>query len=345
MRRRSSISWLSACFRPLAFGDVARGLGDADDLAGGRADRGDAQRNVDGAAILAHARRLEMFNRLASAGPFDDIAYLVAPVRRDDDVDALADRFRCREAEQAFGGSVPAGNGAVQQFGDDGVVGRFHDRAEEAFAFGAEISLGSGFPAERSEQTSQLGLQADIVDEQDGEHEARGAKAVDAAEIEADVEARDVQDRRQGDVEQPGAHHHHQPDVEDGVRPAEPQHRQCSEAEAPYGRDHPEHDGRVMAAAQQDRQPVVLGGDEPGERGHRDTDRNDARNDRRAGRAPYLRLVVPCLQQAHSRGPAAEIRRARSCRARRWSAFPRRAARRARTGRERSGRGRWPPWP
>jgi hypothetical protein len=70
-----------------------------------------------------------------------------------------------------------------------------------------------------------------------------------------------------------------------------------SEAEAPYGRDHPEHDGSVMAAAQKDRQPVVLGGDEPGERGHCDTDRNDARNDGRAGRPPYLRLVVPCLRQ------------------------------------------------
>ena len=81
------------------------------------------------------------------------------------------------------------------------------------------------------------------------------------------------------------------------MRPAKPQHRQCSEAEAPYGRDHAQHDGRVMAAAQKDRQPVVLGGDEPGERGHRDTDRNDAGNDCRAGRAPYLRLVVACLQQ------------------------------------------------
>ena len=52
-----------------------------------------------------------------------------------------------------------------------------------------------------------------------------------------------------------------------------------------------------MAAAQQDRQPVVLGGDDPGERGHRNTDRNDARDDCRAGRAPYLRLAVACLQQ------------------------------------------------
>jgi len=52
-----------------------------------------------------------------------------------------------------------------------------------------------------------------------------------------------------------------------------------------------------MATAQQNRQLVVLGGDDPGERGHRDADRNDAGNDGRAGRALYLRLVVPCLQQ------------------------------------------------
>ena len=40
--------------RPLVFGGVVRGFGDADDFAGGRADRGDAQRDIDGAAILAH---------------------------------------------------------------------------------------------------------------------------------------------------------------------------------------------------------------------------------------------------------------------------------------------------
>jgi hypothetical protein len=32
--------------RPLVFGGVARGFGDADDFAGGRADRGDAQRDI-----------------------------------------------------------------------------------------------------------------------------------------------------------------------------------------------------------------------------------------------------------------------------------------------------------
>ena len=84
--------------RPLAFGDVARGLGDADDFAGGRADRGDAQRNIDAAAVLVHAHGFVMFDRLAAADPLEDAAYLVAPVRRDDDVDVLADRFGRRDS-------------------------------------------------------------------------------------------------------------------------------------------------------------------------------------------------------------------------------------------------------
>ncbi len=99
----------------------------------------------------------------------------------------LPDRFRRREAEQAFGGSVPAGNGAVQQRGDDGVVRRFHDRAEEAIAFGSKVSLRGGLQTQRSEQAGQLGLQADVIDEQYGEHETRGAEAIDAAEIETDI--------------------------------------------------------------------------------------------------------------------------------------------------------------
>jgi len=63
------------------------------------------------------------FDRLAVVDPLDDFADLRAPVRRDDDVDALADHLRCLVAEQAFGGAVPAGNGAIQQLGDDGIVG------------------------------------------------------------------------------------------------------------------------------------------------------------------------------------------------------------------------------
>ena len=64
-----------------------------------------------------------MFDLLAAADALEDVAYLRAPLRRDDDVDALADRFGRREAEQAFGGTVPAGDGSVEQFGDDRIVG------------------------------------------------------------------------------------------------------------------------------------------------------------------------------------------------------------------------------
>ena len=81
------------------------------------------------------------------------------------------------------------------------------------------------------------------------------------------------------------------------MRLADPQIDQRREAEAPRRRYHAEHQRRVMTAAQQYRQKVMLGGDDPGERGHRDSNRNDARNDRAAGRAPYFRAVVRCFQQ------------------------------------------------
>jgi len=46
-----------------------------------------------------------------------------APVKRDDDIDVLADRLSRCEAEQAFGSAVPGGDGAADGFGDDGIVG------------------------------------------------------------------------------------------------------------------------------------------------------------------------------------------------------------------------------
>src|SRR2546430_10617424 len=140
-----------------------------------------------------------MFDGLASAGPFDNIAYLVAPVRRDDDVDVPAQRFGRREAEQAFGGSVPAGNGAVQQLGDDGIVRRFHDGAEEAIAFGSKVPFRGGLQTQRAEQAGQLRLQADIVDKQYGEHVTSDAEAGYSPEIEADFEPLSVQYCRQHD--------------------------------------------------------------------------------------------------------------------------------------------------
>src|SRR3954469_21526440 len=109
--------------RPLDFGDVARGLGSADDFAGGRADRRDTQQNLDVAASLVRSRGFEMFDPLTLTDTLEDVVDLGAPVRRNDDVDPLADRFRRLETEQAFGGAIPCGNRAVERLGDDGVVG------------------------------------------------------------------------------------------------------------------------------------------------------------------------------------------------------------------------------
>ena len=64
-----------------------------------------------------------MLDPLALADTVEDVVDFGAPVRRDDDVDAAADRLGGRIAEQALGGAVPAGDGAVERLGDDGVVG------------------------------------------------------------------------------------------------------------------------------------------------------------------------------------------------------------------------------
>ena len=49
--------------RLLAFGDVMRDLGSADDLARSRPDRRDAERNLDIAPVLVHAQRFIMIDR------------------------------------------------------------------------------------------------------------------------------------------------------------------------------------------------------------------------------------------------------------------------------------------
>ena len=67
------------------------------------------------AAVLVQPQGFVMFDRFAPAYPIEDFAHLGAPVGRNDDVDAIADRLRRGESEQPFGGPVPAGDGAVQR--------------------------------------------------------------------------------------------------------------------------------------------------------------------------------------------------------------------------------------
>src|SRR3954451_12920074 len=109
--------------RPIDFGDVASGLGSADDFARGRPDRGDAQRNLDAVAVLVHARRFVLMDPLALADPVEDAADLGAPLLRDDEVDMPPDGLFRGIAEQALCGPVPGGDNAIERLADDGIVG------------------------------------------------------------------------------------------------------------------------------------------------------------------------------------------------------------------------------
>ena len=126
-----------------------------------------------------------MFDLLAAADPREDRAELRAPIRRNDDLDGLADGFSRGITEQLFGGPVPGGDGAVERLGDDGVIGRFHDGAEQVFAIGIVIPLGVGLPTQPSHHSCHPGLQADEVDQQRRQNETSGKESVDPADIKA----------------------------------------------------------------------------------------------------------------------------------------------------------------
>src|SRR5690606_1526661 len=64
---------------------------------------------------------------------------LLAPqMLGDEHEDRVADRFLGRVTEQALGGLVPAGYDRVQNLGDDGIVGRFHDGGQTGLGIGGD---------------------------------------------------------------------------------------------------------------------------------------------------------------------------------------------------------------
>ena len=64
-----------------------------------------------------------MLDRFTPAYAIEDFAHLGAPVRRDDDIDATADRFRGGKSKQTLRSPVPAVDGPIEFFCDDGIVG------------------------------------------------------------------------------------------------------------------------------------------------------------------------------------------------------------------------------
>src|SRR5204862_5668619 len=75
------------------FGDVARGFRGADDVAGRRADRNDAERYLHLTPALVQPDRLVALDLLAAADPPEDIRLFGAPLRLHDEVDLLPDGF------------------------------------------------------------------------------------------------------------------------------------------------------------------------------------------------------------------------------------------------------------
>ncbi len=127
---------------PLPLGDVAGDLRRPDDAALVVADRGDRQRDVEPAAVLGHADRLEVLDPLAAAEPLQDRALLVVPLRRDDQGDRPADGLLGRVAEEPLGPGVPRADDAVERLADDRVVGRLDDGRQPRLGLLRPLALG-----------------------------------------------------------------------------------------------------------------------------------------------------------------------------------------------------------
>jgi hypothetical protein len=83
--------------------------------------------NVEAAAVLGDANRLEVLDPFAAPEPLEDGTFLVVPLRGDDQRDRPAHGLGRRVAEHAFGPRVPTCDDALERLADDGVVGRVDD--------------------------------------------------------------------------------------------------------------------------------------------------------------------------------------------------------------------------
>ncbi|HWX82769.1 MAG TPA: hypothetical protein VNZ48_04135 [Xanthobacteraceae bacterium] len=76
-----------------------------------------------------------MIDVLAASDPAKNLAFLIMPVVWNEHRDRSADRLRGAVSEQPFRASVPAGNDALEGFGEDRVVGEPDDRGKPLRGF------------------------------------------------------------------------------------------------------------------------------------------------------------------------------------------------------------------
>ena len=119
---------LSSLARALQLCDVAGDFRGADDLAFFIFDRRNSEGNIKETSILALTYRLVMFNPLTATDTFKDYGFFVVPIGRNNEGHRPADGFIGRVAKKTLGPVVPTGDHAVEVFGKDCVIRRFHDR-------------------------------------------------------------------------------------------------------------------------------------------------------------------------------------------------------------------------
>jgi hypothetical protein len=137
-----------------------------------------------------------------------------------------------------------------------------------------------------AERARLPGIHRGRFEQQHDQDECRCDQAVDAAGVEAEIEARGVQHGTERDLEHPHAHHRHQPDVEQRAPRHLPQRDQRQDREQP-GRGDDRHISRRVAPLQeQRRQGPGVAADERRQRGHGSDGRGDP-DDRPRPRPPF----------------------------------------------------------
>jgi hypothetical protein len=153
-----------------ALGDVPRDFRGADDFSGAGAHRGDGQRNINQAAVLASSHRFVVIDALTAHDPGDDIGFFILPVRGKDERDRTADRLLGGVAKQPFRAGVPGLDHAVEVLADDRVIGRFNDCAQ---LDGAALSL-----VPRPFRLQTRGAEAQLARDRQGHLDLRPAEPV-----------------------------------------------------------------------------------------------------------------------------------------------------------------------
>jgi len=91
-------------------------------------DRRNRHGNVDEAAVLALPNRFVMLDSFSAPDAVQHHGFFVVPIRRNEDCDGPANGFLRGIAEESMRATIPAGDHAVEVFGQDRVIGGFNDR-------------------------------------------------------------------------------------------------------------------------------------------------------------------------------------------------------------------------